>query len=160
MIRQVVELLATDGDVQTVHVCEVTLALTARIMNLREHHFPFRTGVHTPLLEPPLQRTQLALLESTRIFPAQMRKHRFCLDRRMLPQDLLNLAPNRFERVRSRPPVMRLPDLARQLFYSPVLPRRLLVHPRFRRRLGHRRLALCQLHQSSHLLIRYHPNIF
>ena len=77
----------------------------------------------------------------------------------MVAQDLLDLVPHPLERIRTGLPSSRLPHLARHLLVLPVLPCRFLILSRFRRRLGHGRFALCQLHQSSHLLIRYHPSI-
>ena len=131
MIGQVLELLALDGHVQVAHVREVALALPPRIMRLGEHHFSLRTRSRPPLLEPPLQTPQLTFLESPRVLPPQILKHRLRLNRRMQPKDLLDLPPYRFERIRSGSPSMSLPNLARQLLHLPVLPGRLCAIPAF-----------------------------
>ena len=98
---------------------EVALALPPRIMRLGEHHFSLRTRSRPPLLEPPLQTPQLTFLESPRVLPPQILKHRLRLNRRMQPKDLLDLPPYRFERIRSGSPSMSLPNLARQLLHLP-----------------------------------------
>ena len=159
MIGHVIELLAANGHIQASHMREVALALPAGFIDLWKHDFALRSGSNPPLFEPSLQGAQLTFLELSRVLATQMPEHRLRLHGRMVAQNLLHLGPHRFKRVRSGSPLSGLPHLAGHLVGPPVLPRRLLVHSRFRGRLGQRRLALCQLHQSSHLLIRYHPSI-
>ena len=103
-------------------------------MPLREEDLLGGALDRPPSLHAPLQRPQLSVLESTRVAPLQILKERLGLEPWVDLEMSTNPAPDLGERIRSRPPGVRRPDLARELSEIPVLARRLLVHAGLRRR--------------------------
>jgi len=63
------EALPPDRDAQLVHVREVGLTQPSRHVTLREKHFPFGPVRRAPLLQPTLQRSNLAVGKPARILP-------------------------------------------------------------------------------------------
>jgi len=126
--------LPADGDVQLAHAREIALPQPSRHVLLPEEDFPFRPGSRPPVLQPPLQRPQLAVGELARMLPLQ------CFEQcpRLQPRVRRDLFANPFpylgERIGPRPPAPVFLSLTRQTRIVQIIPRRLPVHPGFRRR--------------------------
>ncbi len=102
--------LALDRHSEAPHKREVRLRLMSRLILLREHHLLRFSVFCLPLLDPALQRSQLAL--AGRPLPAknrtQMIEHRFCFHRRRIEPSSgsayhLRLTPTRTDPSRSSP---------------------------------------------------------
>src|SRR5690349_9334116 len=99
MVQQVRETLSADRDAKFGHVREIGLAEPAWHMLLREEHFPRRSFGGSPLLEPPLQCSQLPVGELARAFALQCFKDSLGLQSRTRLDLLTHRVPNVSERV-------------------------------------------------------------
>jgi hypothetical protein len=126
--QQVRERLAGDRDAQPARVGEVRLSCLARTVRLREKHFLVRTLLSSPLLDPPLERAQLARLVALRLLTQQILEQGPRLQLRRDRQALGDPWPVRGERIRPSPPRPRLAHLRRQLRRGHVLAGRFAVH--------------------------------
>src|SRR5262249_6992192 len=108
---------------------EVAGAQPAGVMHLGEEHLLGRPVQGTPLLEPPLQRTQLAVGETPRVAALQVAKQRLGLQAGVELEHRLQLGPDRGGRIRACAVVaLHAFDLAGELAPTAVLAGRLGVH--------------------------------
>ena len=135
---------------------EVGGAQPPRLVPLAEEHFLRRTVRRPPHLDPPLQRTQLALGEAPRLLPLQRLKQRLGFQPGAGFDPLPDLLPDFGERVRARSPDPLSSQFARQLPRGLVLPGGLDVHPRFRSRNLLIPLCFRQSKQPPHLVVCDH----
>src|SRR3954469_4218628 len=114
VIDQVVERLAEDGDAELGHAGEVALGETSRLVDLGEEHLPGRPFEGSPLLDPPLQATELDIGEPPRIAALQVEKEGLGLEAWVEPELIDEFEPDVLERVRPGPPGMRDSSLTGQ----------------------------------------------
>jgi hypothetical protein len=141
VVDQVGKRHAHDRHVQTGQMGEIRGAELSGFVLLGEEHFPIRPLRGAPIFDPSLQRAQLAVLETSRITPLQVRKQRLGFQSRGQFQEALDLGPDLDKRIRPRRPVMFPSSLAGQLPTS-ILACCLAIHPCLQRCHGQRRLLL------------------
>jgi hypothetical protein len=122
MVDQVIERQSLDGHAQTGAVREVAGAQPPRVMHLVEEHLLRRARQRSPLLDPPLQRPQLTVGELAGIAALQIDEQRLGLQTGVEAEHLLQLRPDRDERIGFGTPVPGHElDLAGQPAQLPVL---------------------------------------
>jgi hypothetical protein len=156
VVDQVLEPLPRDGHVQLVHPREVRRRQPARLVHLAEEHFLGRPRQRPPTPHLPLQRPQLPVGETARIATPQLGEDRLGLQARLPLEQRTNLHPHLGERIDPRRPIVRQSHLARQLPQPPILPSRLVVHVRPRRRDTQPLAGRQQPSQLPHLFVRDH----
>ena len=115
VVDQVLKHHALDCHPQTAAVREVAGTQPARIMHLAEEHLLRRAVQSPPLLDPPLQRPQLAVGELAGEAALQIREQGLRFQARVDGKQLLELRPDRGERIGFGTPVpVHEPDLAGQ----------------------------------------------
>src|ERR1039458_682446 len=134
VINQVRKTLPLDGDTQLLHVREVRRAQTSRMVLLRKEHLAAWAVGRPPVFHLPLQRPQLAILKMTWVVPLQILEDGLGFKSRVGAQQFPNLDPDANKRIRPSAPTWHRLQLTRQPSKTPVLPRRLGIHPRLRRR--------------------------
>ena len=153
VIEQVRKTLSLDRDPQLTHVREVTGTQPPGLMSLGEEHFLHRSFRRAPYFHSSLQRPQLPLGKSPAITPLQIFKNRLPFQPRVHLQQAAHLFPHLLERVLSCPPPLLRRQFARHSPQPTVLPRRLRIHTRFRRRSFQIRFHFPQGKQPPHLLV-------
>jgi hypothetical protein len=115
MVDQVVERHALNRHTQAAAVREVAGTQPARIMHLAEEHLLRRSRQRPPLLDPALQRPQLAIGELAGKAVLQIREQGLRLQAGVEHEQLFELRPDRGERIGFGTPVsVHEPDLAGQ----------------------------------------------
>ncbi len=161
VIHQVRERPAADGYPQRIHVCEVGRREVSGVVDLSEHHRLAWSLRGSPMPNPPLERSPLAVGEfilkiGVVLNPA---KQRDSIQLGVVLKTLLHQGPHLLKRIAPRPPPPRS-DLCRgQLPCSPILACRLLIHVRLPCRCCQRRSHTQQPKQISHLTIPDHRNL-
>src|SRR3954470_1536637 len=87
------ECLPVDRDAQFAAMRKVRLAQFTRVVLLRKEHLPRRTFQRSPVLDPALQRSQLAFLESVWLALLQILEERLGFQPGIDLQTLCNLIP-------------------------------------------------------------------
>ena len=129
VVDQVFQPHATDRHPQLGTVREVAGTQPARMMHLGEEHFLRRPVQGPPLLEPPLQRPQLAVGEATGIAALQVGEQRLGLQAGIELQQRLQLGPDFDEGIGSGSPVtVHAFPLTGQLAEATILAGRLGRH--------------------------------
>jgi hypothetical protein len=144
VVDQVRERLATDRDLQAGAVREVGRAQPARLMDLGEEDFLGRAVQSPPLLDTPLQGSQLLVGEAAGIFALQPGEQSFGFQAVVERQLLLDLVPDLGKGIGFGSPGMIHMHLAGQLTESPVLAGGLPIHVGFGSR-----LTFGQVHQVA-----------
>lgn len=106
------------------------------MVDLREHHLLPRPLHGTPEADLPLKGPPLAVGELPGGLTLQPAKQRHRPQGRLRLKSLLDLRPDRNERIGARPPPAGTRALRRQLLKLPIFTRRLLVHVRLPGRQG------------------------
>ncbi len=158
VVDQVGKRHARDRHVQAGQMREVRGGELPRLVLLGEEYFPIRSLRGAPMFDPPLQRAQLAVLETTRITPLQVREQRFRFESRGHFQEALHLGPNLGKSVPPCLPVMFPRILTGQLPAS-ILACCLAIHPCLQRCHGQRRLPLQPVAQHLHLPVLDHRKL-
>jgi hypothetical protein len=115
VVDQVVERHALDRHPQTAAVREVAGTQTSRMMHLAEEHFLRLTLQRPPLLDPPLQRPQLAIGELAREAALQIHEQGLRFQAGVDVEHRFELRPDGDERIGFGTPVpVHEPDLAGQ----------------------------------------------
>ena len=157
VIDQVVERLAEDGDAELGHAGEVALGEPTRLVDLGEEHLLGRPFEGPPLLDPPLQATELAVGEPAREAALQVEEEGLGLEPRVEPEQFEEFGPDVLERVLPGPPGMRDSSLTGERVGVAVLACRLLVDFGPVGGLGQCGFGLEQLPQPPELAIGDHP---
>jgi hypothetical protein len=153
-----VQRLAGDGDAEIGHVGEVTLGEPARLVGLCEEHLLGGPFEGAPLLDPPLQATELDIGESARVAPLQVVEKGLGLKPRVEPELLDHFVPDILERVLPGPPgVWDTPPTGERVGVA-VLACRLLVDAALVGGLSQCVFGLNQLPQPSEQTIGDHPD--
>ena len=159
VVDQMRERLAVDRHAQLAHVREVRGAQPARQVLLREVDLLVRPARGLPVLDPPLQRPQLPIVELTGMTPLQLLEERPGFPAICRFEQFFHFTPHLDERIGTRPirtwQRLRRPP-RRQHVRMPILPCRLAIHARLRRRKRQRRLLAQPLPQHPYLSIRNH----
>ena len=113
-------------------MCEVRLAQFTRVVLLRKEHFPRGTFQRSPVLDPALQRSQLAFLEPAWLALLQILEERLGLQPGINLQKLFKLIPDIRKRIRPSAPGVFSLHLARQPSRSQVVSGSLCIHARLR----------------------------
>jgi hypothetical protein len=130
VVDQVVERHALNRHAQAAAVREVAGTQPTRIMHLTEEHFFRRAGQRPPLLDPPLQRPQLAVGILAGEAALQVREQGLGLQTGVEAKQLFELRPDRGEWIGFGAPVsVHEPDLAGQPAQLAVLASGLRVEP-------------------------------
>ena len=143
VVGQVRERLAGDRHPQRVHAREVRGPQPPRLVSLREEHLLGRSVLRLPLAHAPLQRPAAPPPVLGRLLAPQPLQQRLGLQLRLTLQQLLEAAPDRGQRIGSRPPGVRPRGRAGELVEIPVLACGLAIHARFHRR-GAQRCSLAK----------------
>jgi hypothetical protein len=162
VVHQVRERLAVDRHAQIRHVREVRGAQAARQMFLREENLLVRPARGPPVLDPPLHRSQMLLGKLPRMAVLQFRQKRLGFPARTLLEQSLDFAPDALEGILAGPIHARAcltHTLGREPICVPMLPCRLAIHARLRRRERQRRLLAKPGPECPDLLIRDHRAI-
>ena len=159
MIQQVAKRRPANRHAQTPHMREVRFTPFPRRIHLGEEDLFARTRQGPPPLHPPLERPKLTILIAARLFALQRLKQGLRFQARVILQQLLRPRPILLKRILPCLPVVEHPTLTRQLAQVPILPGRLLGHPRLRRRRRQRLLSIHQSHQHPYLSILDHPDL-
>jgi len=142
MVDQVRERLAADGDLQVRAMGEVRGTQPARFMHLGEEHLLGRPVQSPPLLDPPLERPQLSIVEAPAILALQPGEERLGFQAGVERQLLLDPLPDVGKGIGLGPPGVFHSHLTGQLAELPVLAGGFVVDAR-----PSGRLALGQVHQ-------------
>jgi len=134
--QDVVKRLARYGDFQLVHVGEVGLREHPGLVNLGEEHLSRRPFGCPPDLYPPLERPQLAVLESAWVLLLQVLEDGPGLQAVVGLEHLEDFVLYLTEGVLPAPPEPFLPHLAGQYFRVPPFARGVFAHSRFCRSRG------------------------
>jgi hypothetical protein len=156
VVHQMVETLLLDRHAQFVHRREVRRAQPAWLMHLREEHLLGRPARGTPELDVPLQRPQLVVGKTPRITPLQLAENRFGLEPRIAFEQVVDLAPDRLERIGPGRPIVRLGVFTGQLAQIAVFACRLLIHVREPRCPNDRAVIQKDLKQLADLFVSDH----
>lgn len=157
VVDQVVERRPGDGHLQVGAVGEVAGAQASGVMDLGKEHLLGRSLQGAPLLEAPLQGSQLAVGEASGEAMLQIVKQGFGLQSRVDSKQRFELRPDLGEGVGPRAVVaVHASHLAGQLAEPAVLARGLVVHAGLGRRLPLRQAAQVQAVEAAHLLIGDH----
>jgi hypothetical protein len=157
VIDQVVEWFAEDGDAELGHAGEVTLGEPTRLMDLCEEHLLGRPFEGPPLLDPPLQATELDVGEASWKAPLQVVKEGLGLEPRVEPELFEEFGPDTLERVLPGPPGMGNSPLTGERVGVAVLACRLLVDAGLVGGLSQCVFGLDQLPQPPEQAIGDHP---
>jgi hypothetical protein len=128
VIHQVREGCAGDGHAEAAAVREVAGAQPARLMDLAEEDLLGRAVQGAPLLDPPLEGSQLAVGEAAGLLTLQVLQQGLGLQAGVDRQQRLELGPDVGEGVRFGPPGVLHAYLTRQPSQPPVLAGGLVVH--------------------------------
>ncbi len=128
VVHQVRKGRGRDGDTQVGAVGEVRGRQPARMVDLAEEDLLGWPVQGPPLLDPPLQGSQLAIRETSRIQPLQPAEQGLGFQARVERQLLLEQGPDLGERVGPGSPGMVHAYLAGELAEPPVAACRLVIH--------------------------------
>jgi hypothetical protein len=159
VIDQVRERRAGDGYAELIAVREVAGAQPPRLVHLAEEHLLGRARERPPALDPPLQRSHLAVREAAGVLPLQVRQQGLGLQAGVDRQQRLQLRPDVGERVGLGSPVVLHAYLARQPSQPPVLACRLVVHAGPGRGPTSGNALQVEAAQAAHLVIGHHPKL-
>jgi hypothetical protein len=157
VVDQVRKPLTADRHLQARRVCEVGGTQAARLVDLAEEDLLARPVQGAPLLDVPLQGTQLAIGKTARIRALQPGKQRLGLQPRIECQLLFHPRPNVSERVGAGSPGMLHAHLAGQLGEPAILARRLVVDAGLGRRPSFGESELIAAAQTTDVQVADHP---
>ena len=139
------------------HVGEVTLGEPPRLVVLCEEHLLGRPFEGAPLLDPPLQATELDVGEPPRVAPLQVVEEGLGLESRIEPELIDEFRPDVLERVLPGPPGVGDAPLTGERIRVAVLACRLLIDAGLVGGLGQCVFGLDQLPQPPEQAIGDHP---
>ena len=154
VVDQVVERPTINGHPQVGHVREVGGTQTAGRVHLGEEHFLRWPVARPPRLDPTLERAELAVRETTGVFPLELPEQGQRLQSGVEGEPLDDAVPDAVEGVRVSPPGMGHPYLGGKPGEPAVLACGLGIHPRPCGSEGGGCAARVELPQSTNLLIR------
>jgi hypothetical protein len=157
VVHQVRQGRGRDGDAQVGAVSEVRGRQPARVVDLAEEDLLGRSVQGPPPLEAPLQSSQLAVGETSRILLLQPAEQGLGLQARVERQVLLEQGPDLGERVGPGSPGMFHAYLAGEFAEPPVAACGLVIHAGLGGRRPFAQPVQIEAAESLHLLIGDHP---
>ena len=159
VVHQMIEWLATDGDVQGVHACEVGGGQVTRLMNLPKDDGLAWSVDGSPLPHATLKRAAMRVEELTWVHLPQPIKEHLGAQSRLGLKLLFNLCPDRGKGIDTCPVETRRPLLfanAGECFLVAIIPSRLGTHASSPCRYGQGHPQTEVAIQTPHLAIRNH----